>query len=132
MAWTDDRLWCHPKYVGLSWRAKAVLRHAFEYAGGMGTKGILTQASQQTIGSTSAVRAELVAAGWWDENGDGRTVHIHDWEEHNGLRDEKRQRDRERKRQARREGRWNETDRPRTGRAPKPPQTTDGAHPGAG
>ena len=96
MAWTDDRLWCHPKYVGLSWRAKAVLRHGFEYAGGMNTKGVLTAASQTTIGASRSVRAELVNAGWWDENGDGKTVHIHDWEEHNGQRDQKRERERER------------------------------------
>lgn len=99
MAWTDPRLWCHPKYVGLSWRAKAVLRHGFEYAEGMGTKGVLTPASQTTIGATRAVRAELVDAGWWDENGDGRTVHIHDWEEHNGHRDRRRAKDRERLRE---------------------------------
>ena len=99
MAWTDDRLWCHPKYVGLSWRAKAVLRHGFEYSGGMGTRGVLTPGSQATIGATPSVRRELVAAGWWDENGDGRTVHIHDWQEHNGKRDEKRAKDRERLRE---------------------------------
>jgi hypothetical protein len=99
MAWTDDRLWCHPKYVGLSWRANAVLRHAFEYAGGLETQGVLTPASQRTIGSNKAVRAELVKAGWWDENGDGTTVHIHDWKEHNGKRDEKRAKDRERLRE---------------------------------
>lgn len=96
MAWTDDRLWCHPKYVGLSWRAKAVVRHGFEYSGGMGTKGVLSAAAQHTIGSTRTVRNELVQAGWWDENGDGRTVLIHDWEEHNGKRDAKREKERER------------------------------------
>ncbi len=102
MAWTDDRLWCHPKYVGLSWRAKAVLRHAFEYSGGMGTKGVLTTATQHTIGANKAVRTELIEAGWWDENGDGRTVHIHDWDEHNGARDRRREKDRERLKEWRR------------------------------
>jgi len=99
MAWTDDRLWCHPKYVGLSWRAKAVLRHAFEYAGGLQTKGKLTAAQQATIGANPKVRAELVAAGWWDLNGDGSTVLIHDWDDHNGQRDRRREKDRERLRE---------------------------------
>ena len=103
MAWTDDRLWCHPKYVGLSWRAKAVLRHGFEYANGMATKGILSESTQCLIGATKTVRAELIAKGWWDENGDGRTVHIHDWDDYNSKRDEKRAKDRERKR------RWRES-----------------------
>ena len=103
MAWTDDRLWCHPKYVGLSWRAKAVLRHGFEYAGGMGTRGRLTLAAQQMIGASTVTRRELVHAGWWEPNGDSSTVVIHDWDDHNGRRDEKRAKDRERKR------RWRET-----------------------
>jgi hypothetical protein len=105
MAWTDDRLWCHPKYVGLSWRAKAVLRHSFEYAGGMGTRGTLSEAAQTVIGATPTVRNELIEHGWWEVNGDGASVHIHDWEEHNGRRLEKRAKDRERLR------RWRENQR---------------------
>lgn len=101
MAWTDDRLWCHPKYVGLSWRAKAVLRHGFEYASGMATKGHLDPAIQKVIGADTKTRTELIDTGWWDINGDGSSVVIHDWDEHNSKRDERREKERIRKREAR-------------------------------
>jgi hypothetical protein len=98
MAWTDDRLWCHPKYVGLTVNAKLALRHSFEYASGMSTHGKLTAAQQSLVGAKPATRRELIAAGWWDLNGDGETVMIHDWDEHNGVRDERKAKARERMR----------------------------------
>jgi len=51
------------------------------------------------MGSTPAIRKELVNAGLWDE--DGRAIHIHDWKEHNAKRDERRAKDKERKREMR-------------------------------
>lgn len=131
MAWIDDRIWCHPKTAGLSGNAFATYVKGVAYSSGMGTSGYLDPGVQKLIGSTAKVRAELVAASLWDENGDGRSVVIHDWDEHNEKRDERRQRDLERKRRARKEGRWNEADRSRMGRAPDAPQTADGARPGA-
>lgn len=97
MAWTDDRLWCHPKYVGLSWRAKAVLRHSFDYSSGMATHGHLDAGAQRLLGADRKTRDELIAGGWWDTNGTTDSVVVHDWEEHNGARDKSRQLARERK-----------------------------------
>jgi len=96
VAWTDDRLWCHPKYVGLSWRAKAVLRHSFDYSSGMATNGHLDIGAQRVIGADKKTRDELVAGGWWDTNGNGESIVIHDWDEHNGARDARKVRERER------------------------------------
>jgi len=98
MAWTDDRLWCHPKYVGLSSSAKLALRHSFEYAAGMGTRGKLTPAQQGLVGANPRTRRELIETGWWDLNGDGATIIIHDWDEHNGIRDARKAKARERMR----------------------------------
>lgn len=98
MAWIDDRIWCHPKIIGLSDRAKAAYVFGLAYSSGMSTGGRLEPAMQKAVGANSRTRSELVAAGLWDENGDGASVHIHDWKEHNEKRDERRRRDRERKR----------------------------------
>ena len=103
MAWIDDRIWCHPKIIGLSANAKAAYVFGLAYSSGMSTGGMLKPAMQKAVGANARTRAELVAAGLWDENGDGQSVHIHDWDDHNGRRDEKRAKDRERKR------RWRES-----------------------
>ncbi len=102
MAWIDDRLWCHPKVIGLTAGAKAAYVMGIAYSSGMSTGGKLEEAMQKAVGANTRIRAELVTAGLWDTNGDGGTVHIHDWDEHNGKRDERRAADRERKR------RWRE------------------------
>jgi hypothetical protein len=102
MAWIDDRIWCHPKFNKLTAQAFATYVRAVAYSSGMSTGGQLDQATQKLVGGTRRVRAELVGAGLWDVNGDGETVHIHDWDEHNAKRDERRRKDRERKREARR------------------------------
>jgi hypothetical protein len=102
MAWIDDRIWCHPKFTGLSPAGFATYVKSVAYASGMGTKGHLDPSQQKLVGGRPIVRAELIAAGLWDINGDGQTVVIHDWDEHNGKRDERRRKDRERKRELRR------------------------------
>lgn len=99
MAWIDDRIWCHSKIVPLSDAAFRVHFNAIAYSAGMGLGGRLEAAHQKLMGSTSKVRAELVDAGLWDE--DGSAISIHDWDEHNGKRDDRRKADRERKREAR-------------------------------
>lgn len=111
MAWIDDRLWCHPKVIGLSPTAKAAYVMGLAYSSGMSTAGRLEPAMQRAVGANPRTRVELVEAGLWDINGDGETVHIHDWDDHNGQRDQRRRRDLERKKKAREEGRWNERDR---------------------
>lgn len=103
MAWIDDRAWCHPKLSDLSDRAWRTYFSGIAYSSGMGTKGVLTVAQQQLVRSTARVRRELVEAGLWDDLGDA--VSIHDWDDHNGKRDERRAKDRERKRVERAAGR---------------------------
>lgn len=97
MAWVDDRIWCHPKFVDLSDPTKWLWVKGIAYSSGFYTKGWLTKGQQQTIGSAPRTRAELIKAGLWDER-PGGAVYIHDWEEHNGARDRQREKDRERKR----------------------------------
>ena len=103
MAWIDDRIWCHPKIVGLSDKAKVAYVFGLAYSSGMATAGRLDAATQKRVGANPRTRGELVGAGLWDVNGDGTTIVIHDWEEHNSKRDERRAKDRERKRKWRRE-----------------------------
>lgn len=99
MAWIDDRIWCHPKFTDLSAPAFRAYVNGVAYASGMSTRGHLTSEQQKLVGGTSKVRNELVRAQLWDENSNG--IVVHDWEEHNGKRDERRAADRERKRLAR-------------------------------
>ncbi len=106
MAWLDDRVWCHPKTADLSNAAFAAWVKGIAYSSGMGTAGHLTAGQQKLVGGTGGARRELLAVGLWDENGDGTSIEIHDWDEHNGARDDRRERERERKRKARAEGRW--------------------------
>lgn len=101
MAWIDDRIWCHRKFADLTDHAFATYVKAVAYSAGLATHGHLTPGQQKLIGADGRARRELVAAGLWDQNGDGTSIDIHDWEAHNGKRDARRQADRERKRQAR-------------------------------
>ncbi len=101
MAWIDERIWCHPKIVELSDKAFRAYIHGIAYASGMATKGHLSGNQQKLIGAGTRERQELVEAGLWELNGRGASVIVHDWEEHNGKRDERRRKDRERKRQLR-------------------------------
>jgi hypothetical protein len=104
MAYIDDRAWCHPKLTDLPKATRWVWASSIMYASGFGTRGVLTRGQQEQIGSTPAVRKQLVAARLWDMNGDGETIHVHDWDDYNGKRDERRRKDRERKRNERRNG----------------------------
>lgn len=99
MAWLDDRYWCHPKIVGLTDASYRANTNAITYSSGMSTHGILDPGQQRLVGAQPRHRRELIAAGVWDDLGDGRVI-IHDWDEHNGKRDERRAADRERKRRA--------------------------------
>ena len=103
MAWIDDRIWCHPKFVGLSSAAFAAYCKALAYSSGMSTRGYIDVHQQRLIGCTPKTRDELVTAGVWDWQNNGDTIRIHDWDDHNGKRDERRERDRERKKK------WRET-----------------------
>lgn len=101
MAWIDDRLWCHPKIVGLTDRAYRAYVSGLAYSSGMATGGKLDPATQKLLGANARTRDELVHASLWEINGDGVTVLIHDWNEHNGKRDERREKERARKKEAR-------------------------------
>lgn len=96
MAWLDDRIWCHPKFTGCSKPARWSYVAGVCYSTGFQTRGFLTVGQLRTIGVVARERRELVAAGLWDELPDG-SVQVHDWDEHNSRRDERRAADRERK-----------------------------------
>lgn len=100
MAWLDDRFWCHPKITGLGDRAYRAYVNGVTYSSGFSTKGVLTDSQLRAVSSTPKARRELVSAGLWDDLGNG-SIKIHDWDEHNGKRDERRAADRERKRRER-------------------------------
>lgn len=100
MAWLDDRFWCHPKVNGLSDRAFRAYVNGLTYSAGMQTRGSLDVATQKLLGASPKVASELVDVGLWDDCGNG-VVRIHDWDEHNGKRDERRSQERERKRKLR-------------------------------
>jgi hypothetical protein len=65
----------------------------------MGTRGVLDEAQVRLIGAKTREKTELISRKLWIKNGAGIT--IHDWDEHNDKRDERRAADRERKRLAR-------------------------------
>lgn len=102
MAWLDERIWCHPKFVDLTGDQFAAYVKGIAYSAGFTTAGHLTPGQLRTIGASAKDTQALIAAGLWEPNGNG--VFIHDWAEHNGKRDARRAADRERKRNARNNG----------------------------
>lgn len=100
MAWIDDRIWCHPKLVGLTDSAFRTYVHGLAYAAGMSTGGHLDRSQIRLVSVKKRDENELKNARLWDENHDGGVI-IHDWQEHNGKRDARRAADRERKRLSR-------------------------------
>jgi hypothetical protein len=92
MAWVDDRIWCHPKFADLSDAAFRLYVNGVAYSSGHLTRGLLSDGMQRTIGASKRTRLELVNGELWDEVAAG--VYIHDWDEHNGKRDDRRERDR--------------------------------------
>ena len=109
MAWLDDRVWAHPKVVGVSDRAFRVWASGICYSSGFGTRGVLAPSVQRQLGATKQVKEELVAAGLWEPGEDG-LVEIHDWLDHNDARDNRREKDRLRKREERARKRATEDD----------------------
>ena len=95
----DDRIWCHPKFVGLTDAAFRAWMHALTYSSGFLTRGTLTDGQLKGLRVAVKPRRELAEAGLWVEV-DGGVV-IVGWEEHNGSRDDRRVKDRERKRRKR-------------------------------
>lgn len=90
MAYLDDRIWCHPKLVGLSCRGFRAWVNAIAYSSGFGLRGRLTPPHQHTLRLGGPVVDELVAADLWER--DGADVLIHDWDDYNGQRDDNRER----------------------------------------
>lgn len=101
MAWIDDRIWCHGKFADLTDHAFAAYVKAVAYSSGMNCRGHLSLGQQRLIGCDTKARRELINAGLWDTNGDATSIYIHDWDEHNSKRDDRREADRVRKRAAR-------------------------------
>lgn len=101
MAWLDDRIWAHPKVTDITDAAFRAWVYAIAYSSGFGTRGVLTHGQQRRIGATPKVRRQLLEFGLWEQHGDDGSIHIHDWEDHNSTRDERREKDRQRKRRER-------------------------------
>lgn len=110
MAWIDDRLWCHPKVADLSDAAYRAFVNGIAYSSGLSTRGFLTAGQRRTIGCGRRAYTELIDAGLWLEQADG-SVAIKDWDEHNGKRDARKQKDRDRKKAAY----WSEKPHPSNG-----------------
>lgn len=131
MAWLDDRLWCHPKFAGLSDHAFRVYVNALAYSSGFQLAGRLTRAQQDLCGVNDVTRDVLIMSRLWDADttADDGSIVIHDWAEHNGKRDARRAADRLRKRRQR----DRERDSPRdTGVTPPVTSGVTGRGKGAG
>ena len=116
MAYLDDRFWCHPKLAGLSHRAFRAYVNSITYSSGMNTRGMLTSAqvalvcpqdgpqdSPREVLRTKCVESmkrELFDSLLWDELTNG-SIKVHDWDDHNSKRDERKEKDRLRKREER-------------------------------
>lgn len=87
MAWLDDRTPYHPKIVGLSAVAFRHWVNALCYCSAHTTRGNL-DAAVVALRTAPRVVSELVSAGLWEHNDEG--LFVHDWEVHNGRRDEQR------------------------------------------
>jgi hypothetical protein len=87
MSWArfDDNFPRHPKTIGLSDRAFRAFVTGVCYSAGLLTDGHLSSAVIASFASKK-VRAELVAAGFWDERADGNGVNVHDFTDYNRSR----------------------------------------------
>jgi hypothetical protein len=85
MAWLDDRIRDHPKFVTLSDKAFRYWAHTLCYCSEHGTSGRLNDAVI-ALRVPSKVTRELTSRGIWDDEQDG--LWVHDWQEHNGKRDD--------------------------------------------
>jgi hypothetical protein len=96
VAWLDDRIWCHPKFADLTDHAFTAYIKGIAYSSGFSTKGHLTAGQLKTIGIDGRAKKELIAAELWHLNGDGKSIDIHDYAEHNEKREARREKERER------------------------------------
>lgn len=101
----DDKLWGHPKWLGLSPRARALWVTAGSWCGGQETDGRVPSHVLGALGGRRRDAMELVERGLWEADGDDFA--FHDWTTFQPSREEqdaKREQARERMRRAR-EGR---------------------------
>ncbi len=79
MAWfkIDDRLWAHPKWVGLSDAAQALWIRSGTWSASHLTNGFIPKTAYRVLNARKRTIDELLAAGLWEvaENG----VMFHDW-----------------------------------------------------
>jgi hypothetical protein len=80
------RVLTHPKWIGLSPKAKVLLVQAWMWAGDGETDGHVPDAARALVGHPPATAQELEAAGWWHRNGSG--WHLHDWSDHQRTKDQ--------------------------------------------
>lgn len=86
MAWLDDRVIDHPKFIELSDGAFRVWAHGLIYCSRHSTGGSL-DAFIRAHKVPKRPSNELIKAGIWDREDDGSTW-VHDWQEHNEKRDQ--------------------------------------------
>lgn len=101
MAWLDNRIWAHPKIRDVPRATRWEYAAALAYASGFGTKGVLTAGQLKAIECTPRDRELLIRVGLWEDasaDGNDGAIRIHDWDDHNGKSDAKREADRKRKR----------------------------------
>lgn len=128
MAWLDDRIYAHPKIRNVPRATRWSYAAALAYSSGFGTKGVLTDGQLKAIECTKRDRELLIKVGLWEDAGRG-AIRIHDWKDHNGKRDQRREADRLRKRAARAKdaetSAGHNADKPQTDDAVSAGQTVD-------
>lgn len=106
MTWfkVDDKLWGHPKWIGLPAGARALWVTAGSYCASNETDGRLKSAIIAPLGGRKRDAEALVEAGLWDRTAEG--YQFHDWDQYQPTKAQvtaERDAARERKR------RWRET-----------------------
>jgi len=78
MPWAklDDRMWAHPKFIGLSLAAVGLWASGLSYAAGYLTDGVIPL-SFVTQRDGDGEAEELLSAGLWSTHKDGFVMH--DW-----------------------------------------------------
>ena len=115
MAWfkVDDRLWAHPKFIGLPLAAVGLWVKAGSYCAAYETDGALPSTMVRTLGGQKRDSDRLVDAGLWHRTEDGFT--FHNWDE---FQPTKAQLEAERRKTRERQQEWRDKNK-KTANAPQ-------------
>lgn len=91
MSWVkvDDRVWCHPKFLGLSASAVRLWLWALCWCSQHETDGTFPTSMLAAIGGTKKTAAELVSRGLWEPAADGGWT-VHDYLSYQPSREQRR------------------------------------------